>query len=93
MKWVLKEKTGIFWKPWTRFWVTSCVSIQPPVLVDVRTLNLINEDAENSIEDTSSSTAESNGKMLLVPAVCVMLAVAPLHHHRGTGKYFVKIRL
>ena len=35
-------------------------STQPPVLVD--TLDLNDEDTENSIRDTSASIAESNGK-------------------------------
>ena len=35
-------------------------STKPPVLVD--TLHLNDADAENSIRDTSASTAESNGK-------------------------------
>ena len=35
-------------------------STQTPVLMD--TLDLNDEDAENSIENTSASTAESNGK-------------------------------
>ena len=65
-------------------------SMKPPVLVD--TLDLNDEDAENSIRDTIASTAQSNG-MLLIPTVCVMLAVTPLHHQREIRKEFVKIRL
>ena len=60
------NKTGIYRKKKLDFFnamdniLGDKPSTQPPVLVD--TLDLNDEDAENSIGDTSASTAESNGK-------------------------------
>ena len=59
------NKTGTVIKNWKFLDAMDNVlgdkpSTKPPILVD--TLDLNDEDAENSIQDTIASTAESNGK-------------------------------